>query len=310
MATPRFRNVLLFLIFVGVAAVFWGILALNEDSQYEYDVKIKLENVPDSVTFLSDPPTTARVSVRDKGTVLARLAFLNNPEIAIDFNRFANGSRMQVSQSSLNSYFRALFGKSAGINVLNLDSIAVPYTTAAPKEVPIVVDARITTELGKVVSGNPVPSVAKVKVYSYPSVLDTITSIHTETILLKGLSETRKVKVNLRQPANTRVEPSSVDVSINVVPLENRKAFVEITPINVPGNMSLVLFPAKVEVTYLTPMDNESIAEDMFSVVADYRNIDANNSDKVKIAIRNLPKQVVNASVGTDSVEYTIIRHD
>lgn len=309
MTSKNVKNLWLFLIFVGVAAVFWCILALNEDSQHEYDIKISIVNVPDSVTFLTDPPSISRVGVRDKGTVLARTA-LKSLEIEIDFRRFASDDRLSVSQSTLNSYYRTIFGKSASISALGLDSIVVPYTTAPPRMVPVVVDARVTPVLGKVLDGAPKPSVAKVAVYSYPAILDTISGIHTSDIVLKDISDSKTVNVPLRPMKNVKIVPSSINVSFNVVPLESRKTFVEITPVNVPADAELILFPAKVEVAYLAPMDKDEIPEKLFNVVADYRELNHSTTDKVRISLMGAPDYVVNASLGKDSVEYTLIRRD
>ena len=55
-ASGQFRNVLLFLVFVAVSALFWCILALNDSVTETFTVRVHLENVPDSVTFINQPP--------------------------------------------------------------------------------------------------------------------------------------------------------------------------------------------------------------------------------------------------------------
>ena len=70
--TSSFHDAVLFLIFVAISALFWFILALNDSAQDNFNVKIQITNVPDTVTFISDIPEKVHVSVRDKGTNLWR----------------------------------------------------------------------------------------------------------------------------------------------------------------------------------------------------------------------------------------------
>ena len=53
--SSRFHNFMMFLIFVAIAAVFWFILALNDSVTETFQVRLNIQNVPDSVTFITDP---------------------------------------------------------------------------------------------------------------------------------------------------------------------------------------------------------------------------------------------------------------
>mgnify|MGYP003505859091 CR=1 FL=1 len=84
-------------------------------------------------------------------------------------------------------------------------------------------------------------------------------------------------------------------------------ASVSIIPQNVPSGESLILFPAKTEVSYFAPMSQfEETTEDIV-VVADYNSI-STTSDKIGINIESYPEQYVNLKLISDSVEYTIVK--
>ena len=72
MASSAFRKMLTFLVFVVIAALFWFIMALNDSAQDDFEVRVAITNVPDSVTFINLPPQKIHVMVRDQGVNLWR----------------------------------------------------------------------------------------------------------------------------------------------------------------------------------------------------------------------------------------------
>ena len=58
--SPRGRDVLMFMLFLFISAVLWGVLALNEEEQYDLRMPVRITHVPDSVTLLSKGPDAIR----------------------------------------------------------------------------------------------------------------------------------------------------------------------------------------------------------------------------------------------------------
>lgn len=306
----KFKSLWQYLLFVGVAGVFWLIMALNDEAQSDFQVRVEITGVPDSVTFISDPPTVLNVTVRDKGSALLRRKFMETPVVRIPFKEYASGNRLRVSPSAIMSSLRGVFGAGAGINVTSVDSIGIYYTTSPAKVVPIRVDADVTAALGKVINGNLRLSVREAKIYSVGNVTDTVMYVSTQPIVRRELSDPLTIKVGIRPIKGVRIEPSSVSVTIPVEPLENRKTFVTVTPTGVPPSESMALFPQKVEVSYLVPMSmNDDVPASAFRVVADYSDIAPSSSAMVKVKIDKIPSGVENAVLQVDSVEYTLIRN-
>lgn len=308
-AAGRLKGLWQYLLFVGIAGVFWFVMALNDEMQDDFTVKVEITNVPDSVTFITNPPIQISLSVREKGTLLLRRKFMEQPVIRIPFNEFASANKLKVSSSAMMARLRSIFGTGATLSVSSTDSISVAYTTSPGKVVPIHVDVDVTTALGKVINGKPKLSSTKVTLYCVGNITDTITSVSTMPIVRRNLSDPLKVMVDIKPIKGVRIEPSSVEVTIPIEPLENRKIMVPINTVGVPESESVSLFPQKVEVSYLVPMSaNEDLPANDFKIVADYSDIAHSATDKVKIRILSLPAGVQNASISHDSVEYTIIR--
>lgn len=79
------RDLLLYLMFVCVAFVFWFFLSLDSEQQRDYDVPVEIENVPDSITMLGRVPSSLNVSVQGKGYQLIRFMWGKMPLMRIRF---------------------------------------------------------------------------------------------------------------------------------------------------------------------------------------------------------------------------------
>lgn len=58
------KDVLMYLLFVLIAFVFWVLLSLDSEITKDYEVPIEIAEVPDSVHILGNVPASINVSVR------------------------------------------------------------------------------------------------------------------------------------------------------------------------------------------------------------------------------------------------------
>lgn len=301
------RNLLLFIPFLAIAAVFWLIVALDDDLQDEYTVRIEITNVPDSVTFIQDPPGYIRVNVRDRGTKIMSRVFMGAPVLKIDFRNFSRDGVMRVGQPTMQSYLRNIFGSTAQILSASPDSVRVDYTASAAKEVPVVVVADILPEIGKTIGGKLTVAPARVKVYSRSAVTDTLQAVYTYPIVRRDLSTPQRLRISLKPIPGCRIEPSDVTVTIPIEPLENRSVIVPVSAVNVPVTESLMVYPRTVKVSYLVPMSVPDIVDTDFRVVVDYSDVQRYDGKNIPLHLHTLPSEVVSATMECDSVEYTVI---
>lgn len=310
-STSRFRNLLLFVVFVVIAALFWFILALNDSVQSSFEVKLQIDGVPDSVTFISDIPDDIHVTVRDKGTGLIRSAFFRKPTLHLDFKEFASQRHdhaVCVSRTELMSLIRRLFSPSAQVSSVSPDSIHIPYTDRPGKRVPVQVIADVTAASGSVVGGRIRLSQGYTLVFGPDEIVDTITRIYTDRIVRRGLSETAVVEVGLRSVAGTRLIPSRIKATIPVEPLVNKRVMVEVETVNTPEGNSVLLFPQRVEVSYYVPMSRFNEDQRGIVVRADYASRGRGMSGRIPVKVLRAPSECINVMTLTDSLEYTVVR--
>lgn len=306
-ATRGFHDAVLFLCFVAVSSLFWLILSLNDNVTETFDVKVKIENVPDTVTFINDIPAIINVTVKDRGSNLLRSGMLNNPHVNFNFRDFSEGGIFFVKKQELSSALKSAFGNTAQITASSADSLYSHYTTGKGKRVPIVVISDITCAPGSI-SQIPEPENKSVLIYSDVEITDTITRVYTQKIVKRNLSKTEVVDVKLSPVANVKIVPSSVKVTIPVEPLVKKESMVTIRVEGGTKGEDLLLFPAKVKVEYYTPMSLYSSDLVPIELSVDFNDIHRTKGGKLPIKAKILSDYVESARVMLDSVEYTVVR--
>lgn len=308
-SSGRFHNAVVFCIFIVIAALFWLILAMNDSVTKTFDVGLRIVNVPDSVTFIIEPPKDIHVTLRDKGTNLLRAGVMSQPQIDINFRDFVDGSQLRFSQSDMNTALKATFGSTVQISSISVDSLSLPYTTSKGLRVPIVVRADISASSGNVIAGIPEPLERVAYIYSQSDDIDSINRVYTETIVKRNLSKTTEVEVKLTPIRGARIIPSRIRVKIPIEPLVRKDGEAPVKVNNVPAGMSILLFPASVPVSYYVPMSQ--FYEDVIpvQVSVDYEETQHTVGNRLPLHITSTEDYAVNPQLGdiTD-IEYALVR--
>lgn len=306
--TTGFRKFLTFLVFVGIATLFWWILALNDNIQDDFEVKVNVFNVPDSVTFISDIPKGIHVMVKDKGTNLWRNGVFVNPSIDLNFREFAQDGVMLVNYGELTACIKRTFGQNATIISSSADSLKFFYTTLPGKRVPVEVVSDLSPAVGKVISGQLKIEPSAVIVYSTREVLDTITRVYTEKLHKTKLEEPITLSAKIKRIAGVKTDPAEVKVTVNVEPLVRKQVAVNIQVDNVPAGEDLLLFPSTANVEYYLPMSMFGRNEDMIEVRVDYRDLES-GSKRLPLHLGRYSKGLENVRILEPSVEYTLVKN-
>ncbi|MCM1152403.1 MAG: CdaR family protein [Muribaculum sp.] len=302
-----FHNLLPFLGFVLISLLFWFVLAMNDNVQENLTVRINISNSPDTVTFISVPPQTIHITVRDKGTNIFQVAAFRKPVVNFNFRDYAEDGIFRVSRGDFQLALKNLFGPNAQITSSSIDSLRLLYTVEPGKRLPVKANYKISCANGKTIAGNLVCDPSLVTVYSYGDVLDSVTYVRTERIVLKNLEEPTKVKVKIKPIANVRVIPDEVTVTVPIEPLVKKTSQVEIRVVNVPDDKDLLLFPQKAKVIYYVPMSRFSDNDIRISVYADYQDIAKGYHEKLPLHIEGVASYIVKPELADATAEYTIV---
>lgn len=306
--STRFHNLLLFLVFVGIASLFWVIIAMNDKAQVGLDVRVNIVNKPDSLEFITLAPEQIHVTVSDKGTQLFRSSLMRDPVVEFNFKEYASNGVFRLTTSELYSALRQRFGSTAQINSCSIDSLHLIYTDLPGKRVPIDIVSDLKAANGYVVNSQLKVDNRFVTVYSTKAnILDTIRRVRTTSIHRSNLSESATLEVALAPMKGVRVVPASVRVRIDVQPLVQRTVTVDVKAVNVPEGENILLFPSVVDVTGFVPMDAFSSDGHDFIVEVDYHDI-KQGTRRLPVKLAKVPSNMVNPKVKPEWIEYTLVR--
>lgn len=302
----RGRSIFTFLIFLLISTIFWFMMTLNETIQRDYRLPIEIAEIPAGTTFITSPPQYIDVSVKDKGRALIKYDWGNPPKVRIRYRDFIKkgDSRIVINQEMLNN-IRNSFGSGCEILSIRPDSINLITTTRPGDRLPIFFDISTATEPQYIAYGAIECKYDSVTVYSLNGIPSSMLNVSTEHISLRNLTDTTTVEIPLQSPPGTRVEPSTVSVTIPVEPLVAKKRILPIQIINAPKNASVHIFPANIELSYLVPMSMFKNDAATPVAVIDYRAIDF-NSTSAKVNITQIPDYYHNIDCSPAEVEYLI----
>lgn len=307
LSSSKGRDILLYLVFVIISFAFWAILSLNNLIQDNYKVMFRITGIPQGVTMINDYPREFNVTVKNNGYVLLKYMIGDNPEITVDFKEYANGNgQILISRQELEDMLVAEFGSGTSIVSFSPESLSIKYTSLPGKKVPVEIFGDYVANFQYVVNGEIVAVPDSVTIYSDAGNLSAINKVRTEKIISRNLTDSLYVKIAIQNIKDVRAVPDSVDVMIPVEPLVTKRSSIPVIVKNLPENVSVVVFPSSVQVSYLLPMSlyNDRL-DDKFEASVDYGDIQGNKA-KLPVRIEIAPEIYQNIQLETDSVEYVI----
>lgn len=303
------RNILTFLVFLVISTIFWFLMALNDEVQHDYQVPLRLEEFPEGMTVISGNVPTVNVTVKDKGSALAKFSFGADPVLKLrygDFSQPADNSLL-LTEAQLNSSLRGIFGNSASIVATRPDSLFLIYTTNPGIPVKVVLDAEVSPLPQYELFGPPRLSQDSVLLYSNLKERSKIRQLSTAPVSLSQLSDTTTVEVRIDVPEGMRAIPATVKVTFPVEPLVSKSRQLKIEAINVPSGSRLIPFPAAMEVSYLLPKSLYSQANTPLRAVVDYKDI-SSGKKTIPVEIIGAPSYYKSVRSQIKEVEFLIER--
>lgn len=303
----KFREILFFLFFVFIAAVFWLLNALNYEHEDNIRVKVEVVNLPDNLVLVSDNPQYIDVRVKDKGIMLLNYIFrIDGSEVVVDMkNNVTGGGSLKLRTENLIKG-NSVFSQEAKILSCSPDTLVVDYASASAVRLPVVLKSDIRADRFhyiKNVSINPDSVTAYIPDMLKGKVLD----VKTEKIGPAEISDSLTVKAKLDKNPKIKIIPENVTVHYDLGIYVDYSLDVPITAFGFPEGYKLCTFPATVKVYFQVGMDDiRYVKPEDFSIIVDYNTLADLSSDKVGVTVSSSPSNVRNIRVSPESVEYLI----
>ena len=303
------KEFLIFLSFLALSGVFWLFMTLNETYEREFSIPVTVTNVPKNVVLTSDETDTVRMTIRDKGITLVTYMYgdgLRN--IRINFSSYARNNGMGIiSAAELQKLAYQQLASGSRITSVKPEKMEYYFNYGAKKRVPVRWSGRvIPDELYFISRVQYWPD--SVDVYASTEKLDSINTMYTEQLNYANFRDTLLVNVHLSRGKGVKTVPDMVKVGFftDVLTDEDIEG-VPIEGINMPPGKVLRTFPARVTVHFVTGVSvYKNLKIEDFTVVADYKEMKANPSEKCRIYLKKAPPGISRARLNVDAVDYLI----
>ncbi len=302
------KQLLVFVFFIILSAVFWLILTLNEIYEKELKIPARIVNIPKNVVLTSTPVDTVRLTVRDKGwQLLAYIYGENKPEIAINHKNFDRGNGGGIiSQADIKRLAEQQLKSSSKIIAIKPERLEFFYNNGERKRVPVHWAGRVIPEQLYYISRVRYSS-DSVDVYASREKLDSIQVIYSEPLNYSDFRDTLKVRCKLAHPSDVKVVPEYISIHFLTDVLTEESIDVPISCINLPPGKVLRTFPSKIKVNFVAGVEKiKKLRPEDFSVIADYNEIEQKKSEKCNIYLREVPQGVSRTGLSVKQVDYLI----
>ena len=303
------KQFLIFLCFLLLSGAFWMLMVLNETTEREYNVPLRIVNVPRNVVMTTDVQDTVRVTLRDKGFTLLAYWYRNSfIPIKLNFNNYANKKTGKgvIPQSDIQKVMLQRLYNSTKVVSVRPDKLEFFFNYGISKRVPVRLNGHIVPGKNYYLARTQFLP-ANVTVYASKDILDSISYVTTEYLNLENFEDTVVQVVDLKTIRGVKVVPTQTQVTLYPDILTEETMDVPITAVGMPEGKVLRTFPPRVKVSFVAGASIiRNIKPEQFKVVVNYSEVAAHPSDKCPIYLRDVPHGVSKPRLEVSQVDYLI----
>ena len=266
------KDALIYLLFVGLATLFWWGRAMSSQREVEVKLPVAYTQVPAQVVFNTPLPTHLEVVLRDNGRLLRQVQH-TKPTVTISLADKLNETHgtLQLSTDVLRQKIQDNLPGSTAIQQIRPEEITTTYYVEATKKVPIRLCAAWTLEKQYQLAEPPVLEPAWVNIYGTQEAIDTIDSISTDSVIVEKLQDQVQRDIALLIPADIRTDQPTISVTWNAEMFTEKSFQLPIEIINLPDNKVIHLFPQTTTITARVGISHFSdLTEEDFKAVCEY----------------------------------------
>ncbi|PCI93366.1 MAG: hypothetical protein COB15_16545 [Flavobacteriales bacterium] len=301
---------------MSLSVFFWLLNALSKTSTTEAVFNVSYINPPENKVVLNELPTQLKIKVKGLGfDLMAYKLRLRRSTINIDLLSQLQGldnkiQRVTLASSSFSDYIASQLGDQIEVKAIYPDSIRFLFDVRVEKKVKIITNTQLNFKKQIQLFGKLLVKPAITNVSGPASILDTLTAVYTEELVLNDLSETTTESVGFRAEYALKkltFNPEKVIIHIPVEKFTESSVMVKILAVNVPDSIEIKAIPNEVEIKFLLPLSKmASLQSANFSAKIDYDQINDNFNHKLKVELTEYPEYIQSLTLNPGKVEYIL----
>ncbi len=311
LSKARSKELLTFLFFLGLSAIFWLLQSMNEESEAHISVPIEYENIPADIRFETKPPAEFRVLLKDKGLRLLRYAFGRRIKpISINVSYYLHSATegvLSVNPEHILSSIKNQLAVEAEILSVIPNPLMVSYARLRGKKLPIRFAGSVLPMQQYYVADTVHLYPDSMMVYATDEVLQGLHEIQTVDTVFYELNDTLRSLVRLQPIARAVFAEPDVRLYAPIQEYTEKTLVLPLEVLSVPDTLLLLTFPSSIQLSGIVNIDDfKRVNEQSFHLVVDYNDIVKGSDDKLPVRLLDYPSFMSNIRLLPDSVEYII----
>jgi YbbR domain-containing protein len=309
------KDVVTFSFFLLLAFVFWYLNSLEKDIEYEIRYPVRYINLPENRVLADEPPSRLELYLKGPGYSILKLRLSGNRAPVIldisttNYRRVPGSTSLDyyIITSGLIPKLRNQLRVECEISSVKPDTLFFTLDRIMTKKVSIIPDVEVVADKQYFVKGDISVDPDTVTMTGPKRILDSLNSLKTKPIKLKGVNETLTKAIAVVSPKECTVSEKKVVLTIPVEQFTEAEVNVPVKIMNSPDTVNIRIFPDIVKVKGLVAIsDYKKFQEIPFEVVLDLAKTDLNSSEKIPVGLRNIPPFVSSLSVSPSRVDFLI----
>ncbi len=305
---------LIFIICLLIASMFWLLIKLSDIYSVNYSFGLKYNNVPAELRLTDLTDSILDLSLTARGFAILKMNLFNNMDV-LDIN-LANYTIDHKGGNKYSIYTQELIQSLS--ELVNVDEKDIQFSRAillfemektGEKLMPIIPNFSIEFakqyDLLEEVKSEP----QEVKVYGPQKLLDTLSFIDTQKLILTEVASDKVIKVALNNPYPNLLtfEDENVDLYFEIEKFTESEIVV---PVNLSGlQYNIKTFPSQVLVYFkVAQKDFNEVRPHQFNIIPVVDNLDIVHAKKLPLKIYQHPDFVRNIRIVPSEVEFLIIK--
>ena len=308
------KRVAAYLVCVAIATGFWFLNALSKVYTVEIIAPVEYVNLPNNKTLANHLPEKFEMTVKAHGfTILRRkLIFLFGP-LSFNVNEMTNNRMMESKKTSYAFPSRQFLTEmsyqlSNDIEIVSMtpDTLFFRFDQMGQKRVKVKPVVKVDLKKQFQISGEISTEPNSIVVNGPQSTLDTLQFAYTKEQKFNAVHESIRGKAEIRPIKELFFDPQSVTLTIPIEEYTEAQQSVPVMLTDVPDNIKIKLFPARVKVSFLVGLSRFSeIHPEDFKLAVSYSDIEE-GEQRLRIKTLSIPAFLYDVKIVPEDIEYLI----
>ncbi len=299
----------MFFIFLFVSTFIWFLSKFSNEFTATVEASIVYTNVPNDLVISDKNPKQIIFDLTASGFDFLYNK-INPPVIQIDIKNYYKSEKESIiiSKNELKKIISSQLKNKSLVQNISMEAISVKFDQLAKKKIPVLLVENISYKNGFSPIENLKLTPDSVQVIGPSSLIDTISKILTEKVILNNIDSNINEEVKLIVPPETSIEKNKVTLFAQIKEFTQESIKIPVVVKNVPEEITLKLIPETVTINFEVVMEDfNKYSENDFMVICDYSKRNKEEGYLLPVILKS-PENIKSIEISENKINYLIFK--